>query len=667
MFFTKKNFVLLIILFLAGLLRFYNLTWGFPFFFNPDERNMATAITELRLPGDLSQIPLCLIGQISPISSVGDGDCNLNPHFFAYGQFPLYLAFVSDQAFKLVLGSISSVLSTNFPSAIFWLRFWSAVFSILTVLMVYLITRKLFTNSNSHGFPRISSQISTDPRKSVPLSVFIPPLLAAFTPGLIQSAHFGTTESILTFLFLFTIFLSLKLFDPKKHSLIKFALLNSLVLGLAVGIKVSSIVFTAIPLFSALFYCFETLEQKPLYLKRIVIFLLFAILLLFLTGLFFAVSSPYNLIDWTSFKSAVFGYESDVARGTIDVFYTRQFINTTPIVFQLQKIFPYALGWPIFISGILGFIWINFQLILDKLQRHNPSISLRVKDNLSLWILDFGFIFYFLPNSFLFVKWTRFMTPVLPIFSIFSAFFLFQMYNFFINLSCLIQKSKIKNQNYNSNLKTNVRFKFLVVVLSFEFCVLSFIPGIAYLSIYSNPDTRIQASEWIYENIPTYDEILSETANVYDLPLPTTENLEPRTKNYNVIPFNFYDLDENPELFDQLINNLTKSDYILVPSRRIFANYLRLPEKYPLVNKYYNLLFSGKLGFEEVKKISSFSQFSIFNFPSKISDEILQGKQFSIPDESAEETWSVFDHPVVRIYKKSKSFTKYEYEFLFKQ
>jgi len=42
-----------------------------------------------------------------------------------------------------------------------------------------------------------------------------------------------------------------------------------------------------------------------------------------------------------------------------------------------------------------------------------------------------------------------------------------------------------------------------------------------------------------------------------------------------------------------------------------------------------------------------------FNSYPKIT---LFGKTFiEFPDENAEETWSVFDHPVIRIYKKSSN------------
>ncbi len=56
----KVNFSLIIILFLAALLRFGGLTWVFPYSPHPDEWNMAAAITRLNWSE------------------------SLNPQFFAY-------------------------------------------------------------------------------------------------------------------------------------------------------------------------------------------------------------------------------------------------------------------------------------------------------------------------------------------------------------------------------------------------------------------------------------------------------------------------------------------------------------------------------------------------------------------------------------------------------
>jgi len=170
-----------------------------------------------------------------------------------------------------------------------------------------------------------------------------------------------------------------------------------------------------------------------------------------------------------------------------------------------------------------------------------------------------------------------------------------------LNIKDQLSKIQIKNQ------------KFYILLYHFAFCILIFIlilPGIAYLSIYQNPDVRFQASEWIYKNIPEGAYILSETANVVDIPIQIPHfakasrgKQNSSLKSYNIVSFDFYNLDENPILQQELQNHLAKADYIFVPSRRIFANHTcienfqsnlrckKLKEMYPLLNQYYNYLF----------------------------------------------------------------------------
>ncbi|MBI2611952.1 glycosyltransferase family 39 protein [Candidatus Gottesmanbacteria bacterium] len=549
---SRQIVFLIFILLIAGFLRFYNLMFDAPYFANPDERNMANAITQFHFPE------------------------NLNPNFFAYGQLPLYLAFFSDQISQLFTTHYS--LPTTFSSAIFYLRFYSALSSILTVLMVYLISKELF--------------------KNLDYLKFLAALFAAFTPGLIQSAHFGTTESLLTFFFITSVYLSIKYLNSHQKFIIyhlSFIILASLIIGLAIGTKLTGI-FCLIPPLLVL-----TIDTKQLKLKVIsILFLILGSLAVFL------LTSPYNFLALDDFKSAVFGYEQDVATGRYKAFYTVQFEKTIPILFQLEKIFPYALGWPQFLIGLLGLV-----LLIKRFRVH--------------YILIISFLIYVLANAFLYAKWTRFLTPIFPLFSIFSAYFLFQILKF-------------------------KRFKLLATALIFALCTLSLLPGAAFMSIYTHPDTRVQASRWIYQNIPNNSYILSETANVVDIPLPPeTHNLQPTTYNLNIVSFDFYHLDENPILFENLLNHLQNADYIFIPSRRIFANYARLPEKYPILSKYYEFLFSGQLGFAKVAEITSYPKIDSIQFP----------------DENAEETWTVFDHPVVRIYKNTNNLTKNEYTSLF--
>ena len=134
------------------------------------------------------------------------------------------------------------------------------------------------------------------------------------------------------------------------------------------------------------------------------------------------------------------------------------------------------------------------------------------------------------------------------------------------------------------------------------------------LKVYTTPDVRFQASEWMDKNIPNNSYVLQETANVVDLPVyDRTYNLEHRA--FKNISFNFYDLDADKKLQEDLLKHLKKADYIIVPSRRIFKNHKA--DKYPILNEYYDKLFSGKLEFKQVAEF-------------KILD-----------DEDAEETWTV--------------------------
>lgn len=528
-----------IVLIIAGFLRFENLMFDAPFFFNPDERNMAIAITQLHIPD------------------------NLNPHFFAYGQFPLYLSFFSDQLGKLITQNIQR---TEFLNAIFWLRFYSALSSTLTVLLTYLIAKELFKNRFA----------------------IVAAILVAFTPGLIQSAHFGTTESFLTFLFTSSVLVSLKMLKTKPR--IKYIALLSMIIGVSIGTKLTGVICITPPLFALLIQGIQLIkEKKKIWVQILFKYTVIVIVLCIGSVLFTILASPYNLIAFNDFQSAVFGYEQDVATGVYKAFYTVQFEDTSPIIFQLQKVFPYTLGIPILLLGTLGFV-----LTIYKIFRGSTNSKLYA-------LLILSFITYVIPNSFLFVKWTRFMTPILPFFSIFSTIFLYNIFTF----------------------KKKSGYIMILVIL----CCL--IPGIAFASIYTNKDSRVTASDWIEKNIPNNKTILSETGNVIDIPL------YPQT--HNVISFDFYHIDENSELVEKLIQHLESSEYIFIPSRRIFTNYTRFPNKYPLLNKYYENLFSGSLGFKKVAEINSYPSIGPFIFN----------------DENAEETWTVFDHPVIRIYKKT--------------
>ncbi len=547
-----KKIIFIILTTLLFYTRFVNLGWGLPYPMHPDESNMAAAVQNLscEIRNWKLEIRNCY-----------------NPHFFAYGQFPLYGGYIGVLLMKFFDGDLGTAIS--FQEAVLSLRVISAVSSVITVFILLKIL----------GLLGVLGRFG---KKNVALySLFI--ILFTFSPVLIQFAHFGTTESLLILFYSLIIYYSL-LFLQKKLLPTPYSLLTFLICGLAIATKVSSVVFLALPIFTVITCDVRSYNRLSMLVRYIL-----------LTAITAIIFSPHNLISFGEFISSI-QYESAVATGNILAFYTRQFDHTVPILFQVTKIFPYALGWPVYILGLLGLLGIL-------------GISWRKKE---YNLLRFAFFLAFLPNAFMYAKWTRFMAPVFPILLIFAMLFLME-----------IKVMKI------------IKITIIVVAV---------LPGIAYLSVYRNPDVRFQASEWIYKNIPSGSTILSETANVIDLPIAVrSEKLGVRS--YNIYSFNFYDLDQEKNLQQELMYLVQNADYILVPSRRIFKNHPK--QVYPLLNTYYLKLFSGELGFKQIAEFNSYPklnfQFSVFSF------------QFETPDEDAEETWTVFDHPVVRIYKKMRS------------
>jgi 4-amino-4-deoxy-L-arabinose transferase-like glycosyltransferase len=549
----KRTYALLLIVFFAIFIRFVGISWGLPFPFHPDEWNMAASVSQLSWQE------------------------KLNPHFFAYGQFPLYLTYFSAKVYNLLPWIHLKEITVN--EAIFFLRFWSAVAGVLSVILIYLVTRKLLPNN---------------------LALWAT-LIATFTPSLIQNSHFGTTESILTLGFLGIVYSSLLILEKPRF---RFYLLAALFLAMALGSKITAVVFWAPLAFASLFQLLR-LKKKEIFLY----FLASLTLALTLTCAF----SPYLLLNFDETKRII-AYEAQVATGKIPVFYTRQFIDTSPILFQFQKVFPYALGWPIMLLGGLG-------VIIAILGQTKTYLKKQKINNINgSWLVIVGsFMVYFFSQAFLFTKWTRFMAPIFPFFAVFSA----------LAVEKIAQKF--------------TKGRFLVPCL--VSATIAIIPGVIFSSIYLKPDIRFVASEWIFKNIPSDSKVLSETGNVIDLPI-LPQNPFPASYHLDVVSFDFYQLDEKPETFTKLLEHLENSDYIFIPSRRIFANHLRLPQKYPLAAKYYALLSSGKLGFKEIKVFQPFSRL--------------------VNDEFAEETWTVFDHPTIRVYQKKENWSQTEYEKFFK-
>ncbi|MEI6327563.1 MAG: glycosyltransferase family 39 protein [Candidatus Roizmanbacteria bacterium] len=615
--------------------RFVNLSWSLPYPMHPDERNMVDSIIRLGC-SDWTQIPSQLYQSVgymlgirgfSPVPhATSSAQACLHPFFFAYGQLSLYLGWVIAHAIRIISSNDAFV---TFGQAALALRIISAVASCISTLYMYRIVVKLLH------------------RALKPFESVCAYLIIILTPVMIQFAHFGTTESLLTMWYVISIYESLALLETRSISL-KHIVWLGVVSGCAIGTKLSGILTVGPPIFALMIWLMQRpkgrlgdyrdvirtiLKDKT---KLFVACLVFG----FTTIFWLVVTSPYNIIAWPDFMSTI-TYEGGVGMGTSVPFYTRQFYLETPGIFQLLRILPYSHGLIMSIAAVIGFTTLSWKSPKNNLFR-------------------FAMMVVICANVFLFAKWTRFLAPLYPLMTIASIVGSINA----INLAARFIKRKKRPAAY---------FIGLGVVT-----VLACIFGFATVSIYTNIDSRIAASAWMYTHVKPGAYILSETANVIDIPISNDQIDSLRPANYGIqnVSFNFYDLDTDLSLQSSLVDHINRADYIIVPSRRIFYNHTCRPPlvsskpgvlgapplasedprpmhsaekcaflraKYPVLNAYYDGLFSGTLGYKQVAKITSYPRITL-----------LGHTLIEFPDENAEETSTVFDHPVIRIYQNVK-------------
>jgi len=156
--------------------------------------------------------------------------------------------------------------------------------------------------------------------------------------------------------------------------------------------------------------------------------------------------------------------------------------------------------------------------------------------------------------------------------------------------------------------------------------------------IYSTPNTRIQASNWINQFIPYGSTLAVEH---WDDRVPIFDS-----GNYQYEELTLYELPDDQNKITDQYHKLQRSDYIIIASNRLYTPLQRLNdcavfEKcYPLTAQYYQDLFDGKLGFVKIAEFTSYPALHAAGYVLRIVDD------------SADESFTVYDHPKVMIFKK---------------
>lgn len=164
----------------------------------------------------------------------------------------------------------------------------------------------------------------------------------------------------------------------------------------------------------------------------------------------------------------------------------------------------------------------------------------------------------------------------------------------------------------------------------------TFVCALAFTSIYRHDQPRIAASRWMYEHVTPPSRFLNETwDDGLPLSMPGYDSGQYSGPQPNIIGA------DNSAKVEEIVKALEETDWISITSNRAYGSLTRIPDVFPMSRAYYRGLFEGRLGFDWIADFTSYPSLGFIQFP----------------DDNAEEAFTVYDHPRVLLFRKSKDFS----------
>jgi hypothetical protein len=159
---------------------------------------------------------------------------------------------------------------------------------------------------------------------------------------------------------------------------------------------------------------------------------------------------------------------------------------------------------------------------------------------------------------------------------------------------------------------------------------------LAFLSLYTKPHSRVQASYWILDNIPSGSALAVEH---WDDSLPI--GVDSRGRDYVFRELGVFGMD-TPEKWQAIDRALQGTNYIVLSSNRGYGSMGQLPEKYPKTREWYDSLFNETGAWEKI--------YDLHPKPGIAFGPI----RLEWDTQKAEEAFSVYDHPRVTIFRRKQ-------------
>lgn len=225
-----------------------------------------------------------------------------------------------------------------------------------------------------------------------------------------------------------------------------------------------------------------------------------------------------------------------------------------------------------------------------------------------------GFI-YFLVIGKSAVKFMRYMLPLYPLFALYAGYGACRLLN-----------------------SVNRYAQAAAVVMFALACLWT----MGFINIYSQTHTRLQARDWALANIPPGSTIAVEHWD--DRPIDGG--------SFKFVEMTNFELPDDLAKWRTLEAKLHGAHYIVLASNRLYTPMQKLHDCkkhihcYPTMNRYYSDLFAGRpllgssLRFTKIKEFTAYPSIQIGPL------------HITIPDDAADESFTVYDHPKVMIFKK---------------
>ncbi len=656
---------LLLILFIGFSLRTFNVDWADGQLPHPDERSTiafyAPTIHWPKEPGTFFD------PRRSTLNPLWDVQAN-HRRSYTYGHFPLYVLVASGnltvklapvaEAIGVSERIVNMMRIANGSPGYAWVgRVLMALADTLTLFYLFLLGKRMWNEKVG----------------------LLAAALGAFTVTQIQLAHFFAVDPISTTFTVAAVYHAIRMVDTGGW---KQTVLTGVMAALAIASKFSAAPILAAPGVAGLIIAWQQQRGE----RKGTPGILLAAAAIGVAVVVFAITSPFVFLDFENFNQAVIKEQGAMVRGEADFPFTRQYRGTTPYLYFIRQQVQWGMGWLLGLVGWLAFAWALVRVALGR-TRTSELIVLS-------WLVPY----FGITGAFL-AKFNRYMVPVVPFLSVLGAGMLWSFAHWWvrrraralpvmpdmpvsppakaplhadlpparprvIDLAALGERSAQEVQPPAeleplarktqpskplaafSNQAVTAQRLFavlaMVVLLPTVLWALAFVNG-----VYRSEHPFITASKWMYENIPDGSVWITEHwEEGMPLNLPIPEGY-PGAHGWRNVVMPMYE-EDTAQKYEIIKQNMREGQYYVLATKRLYGALPHLPERYPMSIRFYELLFSGQLGYELVGDFHT--------YPSLFGIEI--------NDQNADESFWVYDHPRTLIYKKVRDLSDAEWDAL---